>query len=340
MSFVRGGIDGGHFRQLIILICFVVAPVCSSATTITIVNADGPGEGLNSAQAVNPVSGNSATTLGAQYINVFRAAANYWSRRVDSSVEIKIDARLDPLECDARGGVLGAAGPLTVHGNFANVPVQETWYVGPLANSIDGSDLSPGTNDVNTVFNSGLNGDPNCIAGFRWWLGIDSPAPSGTISFYDTILHEIGHGLGFLTLVDPNGERFRGFNDIYMTRLFDLNRNRFWPGLSDAQRASSARSGSQLVWRGPNVDIGTDRFTPGKTNGALRLYAPRRYSQGSSVSHWDTSLTPDELMEPFATNTSDSCGTLLAFKDMGWKTRSECGADANLAPIYSILLDD
>jgi hypothetical protein len=38
----------------------------------------------------------------------------------------------------------------------------------------------------------------------------------------------------------------------------------------------------------------------GTTAGFVRLYAPNPVEPGSSVSHWDTSLRPDQLMEPFA----------------------------------------
>jgi hypothetical protein len=31
------------------------------------------------------------------------------------------------------------------------------------------------------------------------------------------------------------------------------------------------------------------------------MYAPRTFVPGSSVSHWDVTLSPDQLMEPFDT---------------------------------------
>ena len=55
-----------------------------------------------------------------------------------------------------------------------------------------------------------------------------------------------------------------------------------------------------------------------------RLYAPAAYASGSSVSHWDTSLTPNVLMEPFINtdlvasvkNPDDLSKSLLV--DIGW----------------------
>jgi hypothetical protein len=55
-----------------------------------------------------------------------------------------------------------------------------------------------------------------------------------------------------------------------------------------------------------------------------RLYAPRAFAQGSSVSHWDVTATPSLLMEPFITpeltssvkNPEDLTRRLLV--DLGW----------------------
>lgn len=62
----------------------------------------------------------------------------------------------------------------------------------------------------------------------------------------------------------------------------------------------------------------------GTTAGYPRLYAPTAFAQGSSVSHWDVSLNPSVLMEPFITselttsvkNPEDLTRGLL--RDIGW----------------------
>jgi hypothetical protein len=97
-----------------------------------------------------------------------------------------------------------------------------------------------------------------------------------------------------------------------------------------------------VVWDGSNVDEGAAVETGGRSGGLLRIFTPRPYQPGSSVSHWDTTLSPDELMEPFATRTSLSCATILAMKDMGWGTLNECsdGGSATVPPMLFLLLDD
>jgi len=55
-------------------------------------------------------------------------------------------------------------------------------------------------------------------------------------------------------------------------------------------------------------------------NGSAPLiYAPDGFRAGSSLSHWDISFLPDELMEPFYTAASRDLGLLLpALADLGW----------------------
>ena len=62
----------------------------------------------------------------------------------------------------------------------------------------------------------------------------------------------------------------------------------------------------------------------GTTSMYPRLYAPAAFASGSSVSHWDTSMTPNVLMEPAInsdlTSTVKNPGdlTLNLLKDIGW----------------------
>lgn len=91
----------------------------ATATTITIVNTDGPGVGLNDTTPVDPTIGNPGTTLGAQALNVFQAAADYWESRLDSDVEILVDSSFAPLNCTATLATIGSAGPLSFRFDWA-----------------------------------------------------------------------------------------------------------------------------------------------------------------------------------------------------------------------------
>src|SRR5262249_15847823 len=47
-----------------------------------------------------------------------------------------------------------------------------------------------------------------------------------------------------------------------------------------------------------NVRAASGVLTAGKVGDHVRMYAPNPQQSGSSVSHWDTALTPDQVMEP------------------------------------------
>jgi hypothetical protein len=49
------------------------------------------------------------------------------------------------------------------------------------------------------------------------------------------------------------------------------------------------------------------------------MYAPSQLQGGSSVSHWDPALLPNELMEPTTTAVNEDWLSIKAFYDMGWQ---------------------
>jgi hypothetical protein len=84
----------------------------------------------------------------------------------------------------------------------------------------------------------------------------------------------------------------------------------------------------------PAIRAGAD------SSGRPRMYAPNPYQSGSSVSHWDTAMSPSQLMEP-AINAdlqhavkppADLTTPLLT--DIGWTTNK-----TDLTPTLMLLLD-
>jgi hypothetical protein len=318
----------------------LAAPQLSYATTISLVNNDSSGEGFNDPAApFAGQTGNAGTTIGQQRLNVFTAAADYWEQRIVSSVNISVGIEFNPLSCNASGAILGSAGPNSVFRDFAGAPLASTWYVGAVANSIIGVDQDTNESDINARFNSDIDNNNDCLNGTNWWYGINSPAPGGTISLFDTVLHEIGHGLGVLSLVGQDGSKFLGFNDAYMAQLSDETSGLFWSNMTDGQRAAAAINTGNLVWRGVNADSNSGHLNAGLTNGHIRMFAPNPYQGGSSVSHWDTALSPDELMEPSATLTSDDTSTIQLLKDVGWQIVEGPGEIGFAANTYTVLED-
>ena len=84
-----------------------------------------------------------------------------------------------------------------------------------------------------------------------------------------------------------------------MRFLEDYTTGKLYPAMTDAERGAASKSGSNLQWVGPSVVAATGSKTAGiGPMGHAEMYAPATLS-GSSVSHWNTSMTPQELLEPF-----------------------------------------
>jgi len=142
------------------------------------------------------------------------------------------------------------------------------------------------------------------------------------------VLHEIGHGLGFATFVDPeSGALFFGQDDIFMSFLEDHSTGMLWPNMNSAQRTASTIDTADLHWTGPNVVAASGALSSGAhPSGHVRMYAPNPVEPGSSVSHWDTALNPDELMEPFLINGAGSSLTQELLTDIGWTLSGDPGS--------------
>ncbi len=231
---------------------FVAAPRTAPAATITIVNLDGAGEGFNDPTARAPVGGNPGTTLGGQRLNVFQHAAAIWGGILSSAVEIKVEAKFDPQFCTATSAVLGSAGPITVDKDFSGAELADTWYCAALVNKMAGVDLAPADNDIGITFNSAVD-DSVCLGSRSWYYGYDGN--EGTdIEMLPVVLHEIGHGLGFLTLVNGSaGTEFFGSPDVYERFMLDITTGKHWDEMTDAERMASATNNGNLVWDGPAV---------------------------------------------------------------------------------------
>lgn len=232
-----------------------------AGTRINIINKDGAGEGFNDPAAATPVGGNTGTTLGEQRLIAFQYAADLWAALLDSPVEIRVEANFDPLECTNDSAVLGSAGATTVFANFDNAPIDDMWYVGALANKLAGRDLNDGNGVIRARFNSALNGSPTCLSGQTWYYGLDNnPGPNQT-DLVVVVLHELAHGLGFVTLTDKStGAFLNNRPDIYSNFLFDNTVGATWPQMSSQQRKASVTNTDNLVWIGQNAVAAAPSF--------------------------------------------------------------------------------
>lgn len=311
------------------------------AATMQLVIGDAAGEGFNDRTPVAPVGGNEGETLGEQRRIALQYAADILGSRIDSPLPIRIAARFVALGCSVNSATLAQASPATFTANFGAARAQDdVFYPVALANALRGRRLANVSNDINATFNPSLDaGDADCLRGQRWYYGLDGARPGVGTSFVSTAVHELTHGLGFVSLVrlqDTSASRAgqfpvaesrdRRLPDVFSTFIQDLSLPGAprWPQLTDAQRRQSLTNAPSVVWADSSTNSrAMSALDDGFNQGRLRMYTPGLLSAGSSVSHWDISLSPDQIMEPFATGNdqvTEGIGlSSCALENLGWQ---------------------
>lgn len=223
-----------------------------------------------------------------------QAAVNTWASHFPSKVTITIDATWSRGE---RSDVLGSARPGDYFAGFDGAPDSSLWYPSALANALAGKDLDTTKSEMIIQVNS-----------LASWNERNDGVPRTTeYDLQSVMLHEMGHGLGFLstdsyyfvpTVVDGNLQDV-AYGDLDQPTIFDA-----YLQVEDGRRLSDlptptpelgAALTSKLVWSGA---LGT------AANGGVNplMYTPKAYEEGSSVSHLDeatfSKAGPDAVMTP------------------------------------------
>ena len=241
--------------------------VASQAATIQITSRDPAGVGFNDTTPVSPVGGNTGTTLGEQRMNVYKYVAHIWEQNLDSDVAITVNAGWEALTCTSTSATLGSAGAWNIWHDFPG-GVPGTWYPQALANKLAHVNLSAGVPpgpsgydnvDIKTQFNVNL-GKPGCLDNTPFYLGLDGNA--GTqVNFVETLLHELGHGLGFsvLTVDTSTGNRLNsdgtayvavgGVPSIWEGFMYDNTAGKLWLDMTALERKNSAINPLKLAWK-------------------------------------------------------------------------------------------
>ena len=266
----------------------------------------------------------------------FQAAVDTWAGLVSSPQPIEVCANFKDL---GGAGVLGEAGPtdfalLRRDGNGGNA---RTYYPLALANALTRSDLSPVTNaqdpcsgsDITANFSStepcvyyGTDGQPPARC-------TDNGGTTGYVDFETIVLHELGHGLGFLGSADvESGLGFFGTTSQPEPTIYDrfvvqsggaVQGKHVVSYPSGSQALAAALTSNALYWDGP-LGKAADRGRP------VRLYAPKQFAGASSFSHLsDTDFPngdPDALMTPYIADGEvihdPGAVALGTLGDLGW----------------------
>jgi hypothetical protein len=214
----------------------------------------------------------------------FQYAVDIWASYFESSIPVEIEIHWEPSTIN---GVLGSARPGYFYNAFDGAPDQDLWYPSAIANKLAKEDLAPSKVDIVLRFNS------NAL----WYTNLDGEVPRLNYDLASTALHEIGHGLGFLS----NAEYDPFFNTGYIIQPTPYDS---YAQLADGRRFTDfcARSvdlgramTSPLTWSGPNAIAANNGIPP-------KLYSPRPYEDGSSITHLDETTfvkgTPNAVMTP------------------------------------------
>ena len=242
--------------------------------------------------------------LSEEAITAFNHATDIWSNYLISDVPIKIVAHMQPL-LPGQLGITFPNGEL----NYAAAPIADVWYASCLANAITGTDLNGGFADIEIYFSSLAN----------WYYGLDeNPGPT-QYDFVSTVLHEICHGLGFLSLSNRSGT-VGSFGLIDASAFAPLTTTFTWPALDTLPSVFDVylenAAGTILTdLINPSTELGTELISNQvffnspeillETGGSRpKIYAPGTFTLGSSLSHWDEATYPvgndNEFMTPQA----------------------------------------
>ena len=201
------------------------------------------------------------------------AAMKVWSQNWKSAVPVTIDATYS-RQTSTSTMVLASATPVKFFRNFPGAPSSDVYYTSAMANAIAGKDLDPRNPEISIHINS--------IMATSFYLGTDGNCPSDSYDLESIILHELGHGLGFLS--NDSYDPIFGYGSIDQPTPFDA-----YAQLPDGRRLMDLDSPSlelgkalvnPLVWSGKNAIAANNGIKP-------LLYTPNPYELGSSISHLD-----------------------------------------------------
>jgi hypothetical protein len=263
-------------------------------------------------------------------MEAFEFAMGIWTDHVQSDILMKVRANWAQL--DER--TLASTTP----GRMIKLPqsiygVPDTWYAISQISAMANRPLRDQLDEVNYD----INMDVQCNRD-DWYFGTDANVPDGRYDFVTVILHEIGHGLGFLggfTSESDTETAQWAFDSPIIYDRFAVDGN--GTNLIDT---GTYPNPSQKLYDALVGDEGGVFFDGENANNSLadfgavdraQLFTPKPYRQGSSYSHVDlntfnktvNALMVSNIAPAFAVHTPGPlmCGM---FGDMGWPLGEGC----------------
>jgi len=226
------------------------------------------------------------STINVNYTNFpdwakkeLQLAVDIWGANFQSKVPITIDATWSSAQSLA---VLGSARPGGYFAGFSGAPDSSLWYPSALANALAGKDLDVRSAEITINVNSRGN----------WNRRGDGAPTTREYDLKSVFIHEMGHGLGFLS--NDSFDSYLGYGSIEQPTPFDA-----YAQTADGRRLADLPSPSlelgkalrnTLVWSGAQGIA---------ANGGVKpvLYTPSTYEDGSSISHLDEKTFADNELD-------------------------------------------
>jgi len=234
----------------------------------------------------------------------YQFAVDIWSSLLHSDMPIYLDAGFT----DLGGGILAQAGPTSLWSGFDGALNDSTIYHVALAEKMARRDFNtPGEADINASFNSTVD----------WYFGTDGNVPGNQQEFVATVLHEIGHGLGFSSLDNYDPTNAIVFPGSYNNYIVDGSGASIYSIPNNSSQMASYLTSEDLFLNSPSSMV--------QNGGAIvEIYAPAQYNGGSSISHIGESFNgTDNACMTFSGTPGESIhhpGSIVIsfFEDMGW----------------------
>ena len=217
-----------------------------------------------------------------------QAAVDIWSENFASTVPVNVNVKWGS---SSSYGVLASASAKNNFSNFNGAPDKTLYYASALANALAGRDLDPTSPEIEISITSNA----------PWYYGTDGNCPARSFDLVSVILHEMGHGLGFVS--GNYYEPFSGFGRVDQPTPFDA-----YAQLPDGRRLADMPSPSleagkamtsDLFWSGDNAIKANNGIKP-------KLYTPSIYEAGSSISHLDEATFSQSVDNAVMTPNLDS----------------------------------
>ena len=268
--------------------------------------------------------------------SVFEQAATTWANYLKSDVPIRIYVKWRPLAT----GILGSAGAYSSVRNFVGANKLNTWYPIALAEKMAHTNLNGTDSDIIATFNSDF---PD------WFIGTNGVPTNNQIDLYSVVLHEMGHGLGFIGQIQADvtsnstsiATATYGYPGIFDQFIFDSKNKQLVDTLT--YKKNSNELFKQII--SDSLFFSSNAVLRNNSNASARLYAPKPtqrnptnpmgYIEGSSVYHVDQNTYPpgnlNALMTPQIARgeITAQLGPIVKgiFNDLGWYSSNIIDAD-------------